>query len=160
MKELSKEGAGRLNSFLLLIVDSIEDKKVNFSKLEFDTASAFHMIYEIKMYEDRTGEIFNGEELKDVNEHVLKTFLGKGGFKMLYKEDSRVRKRDDFRFWSVGIITFITLVLTIWQVYFACKQSQSKSQTGTQLETKKQSLDSGLTNSKKDTLHSPPAHTP
>jgi hypothetical protein len=152
-KRLSKKRANYLNGFLLSAIAAQQNETIDFDKLDIDKATAISLIYEIKMYENKTGEIIYGLNLSAFNWNILKTFLGIGGFVKIYNEERKENRKDNFRFWSIAVITFLTLLITIYQAYISCTATQSKNQTEKQSQIKQQSLIPDSTNPKKDTYH-------
>jgi hypothetical protein len=74
-------------------------------------------------------QLFTGDTLIFLHESSIKDFLAEGGFLTIYKSKEIERKKDNFRFWSIFIITIITLSITIYQILLSDKASPLKNQT-------------------------------
>ena len=102
------------------------------------------LLYIARQEQKKFSELFSGETLIAVNEPSVRDFLRQGGFSQLYKQRNADKIRDNFRFWSIFIITIITLGVTIYQVWPSDKEHPLKIQKEKQLiqEQKPLHLDS------------------
>jgi len=145
MTNLTKEKALELNILFVEMLNLEHSKKtlsfvnvVSVSKeipiLKDKTDSYIkHLLYIARLEQKNIPELFSGDTLISINEPSVRDFLKQGGFLTLYKKHKSEKRKDNFRFWSIFIITAITLVATIYQVLLSDKASPSGIQIEKQL---------------------------
>lgn len=83
------------------------------------------LMYLARLEQKKIPELFTGDTLISINRSSIRDFLLQGGFLTIYNEKRAIRLKDGFRFWSIFIITVITLLITIWQFWSQSNERQS-----------------------------------
>jgi hypothetical protein len=122
---LNWEGDRSLGLINVLVVAK-DTKELSDKKAEYIT----DLLYIARQEQRNFSELFSGNTLINLSDSSVRDFLRQGGFSQLYKLRKAAKIKDDFRFWSIFIITVITLAITIYQVWPSDKEPPSKSQKG------------------------------
>lgn len=148
MEKLTKEKAEEIDAFLKTLLSAKEGQRIDFSKLTISRKAAFDILFFIKTYEQKTGPILWGDSLMYVTWTSLSSFLNQGGFNKVYLNEKAERRRDNFRFWSIFIITAITLIITTCQVYISCTPNRERNRKAIEEILPPRPLNPGSTNPK------------
>lgn len=103
------------------------------------------LLYLARQEQKKIPELFSGDTLIALTEPSVRDFLGQGGFLTLYKKSKSVKRKDDFRFWLIAVVTIVTLFITVDQAYFANEKDQSKDPTEKQLKKEQPPLNQDST---------------
>ncbi len=103
-----KRSSAYLNIFeVTKSISTLKDKSDNYIR---------SLLYIARQEQRNFSELFSGDTLIALHEPSVRDFLAQGGFKALYNRRRKTILKDDFRFWSIFIITVVTLIVTIYQV--------------------------------------------
>lgn len=107
---LDWEGENQLGHIDVFQVASSIDILSNKSKNEI-----LDLLYIGKLEQQKVYQFFSGGTKLNVDNLSLCNFLNNGGFKKVYLDEKRKKRIDSFRFWSIFILTLVSIFISLYQ---------------------------------------------